>query len=129
MLLGYILDTLVMAEIRLRSGHFFFFAQQDVFAHVESFYDSMRPHSSTLNCNIKSDSIKELCSRAIIENFTRQMVDPILNTEGHIIGTVGKAPVFGEEAADQSILLLICAAFPCAVRMCILYHERRARMV
>ena len=105
MLLGYILDTLVMAEIRLRSGHFFFFAQQDVFAYVESFYDSMRPHSST------------------------QMVDPILNTEDHIIGNVGKTPVFWEEAADQSILLLICAAFPYAVRMCILYHERRARMV
>ena len=38
-----------------------------------------------LNCKIKSDTIKELGGRAIIEDFAREIIDPLLHESNSFV--------------------------------------------
>ena len=61
--------------------------------------------------------MEEVNRRGIKEGFTRETVDPILHSENGIRGDVVQRAAFGEEAADERILLLIKAALIGCVRM------------
>ena len=68
-----------------------------------------------LNCNIKSDRIKNVIRRAIIEDFTGKMVDPGFHACNGGIRDSVKVCSLGKEATDERILLLVRTAFPSAV--------------